>query len=100
MDCGTLNGVMVEEIIESGNITSPLSERILGRCPVEDIIDTEGNVILEKGNIIDETHLEAINLLGVKSMKIRSVLTCETNEGICSKCYGRDLARGTLSKHW
>ena len=72
-DCGTSNGVMVEEIIESGNITSPLTERILGRCPVDDIIDTEGNVILEKGNIIDETHLEAINLLDQRSMKIRSV---------------------------
>jgi DNA-directed RNA polymerase subunit beta' len=95
VDCGTLNGVMIEEIIESGNITSPLAERILGRCPVEDIIDTEGNVILEKGNIIDETHIEAINLMGERSMKIRSVLTCETKEGICSKCYGRDLARGT-----
>ena len=84
VDCGTLSGVMVEEIMESGNITSPLTERILGRCPVEDIIDTEGNVILEKGNIIEETHIEAINLLGEKSMKIRSVLTCETKEGICS----------------
>ena len=95
VDCGTLNGVMVEEIVESGNITSPLTERILGRCPVEDIVDTEGNVILEKGNIIDETHIEAINLSGERSMKIRSVLTCKTKEGICSKCYGRDLARGT-----
>jgi len=95
VDCGTLSGVMVEEIMESGNITSPLTERILGRCPVEDIIDTEGNVILEKGNIIDETHIEAINLMGIRLMKIRSVLTCETKEGICSKCYGRDLARGT-----
>ena len=95
VDCGTLNGVVVEEITESGNITSPLTERILGRSPVEDIIDIEGNVILEKGNIIDETHIESINLLGERSMKIRSVLTCETKEGICSKCYGRDLARGT-----
>ena len=48
VDCGTLNGVMVEEIIESGNITSPLTERILGRCPVEDIIDTEGNSNIRK----------------------------------------------------
>jgi DNA-directed RNA polymerase subunit beta' len=94
-DCGTLDGVMVEEIVESGNITSPLSERILGRCTVKDIVDKEDNVILKKGNIIDETHMEAINLLGERSMKIRSVLTCETKEGICSKCYGRDLARGT-----
>jgi len=94
-DCGTLNGVLVEEIIESGNITSPLADRILGRCPVENITDAEGKIILEKGNIIDETHLESITSTGQRSMKIRSVLTCNTIEGICAKCYGRDLARGT-----
>ena len=94
-DCGTTNGVLVEEIIESGNVTSPLKERILGRCAVEDIIDVEGKMILEKGNIIDETHLEAITSSGLKWMRIRSVLTCEARKGICVKCYGRDLARGT-----
>jgi len=94
-DCGTQNGVTVDEIVESGNVTSPLIERILGRCPVEDIIDNDGSIILEKGNIIEETHLEKISLTGQRSMKIRSVLTCETKEGICARCYGRDLARGT-----
>ena len=94
-DCGTGNGVTVEEIVESGNVTSPLVERILGRCPVNDILDVNGNIILEKGNIIEETHLEKINQSGQRSMKIRSVLTCETSDGICAKCYGRDLARGT-----
>ena len=94
-DCGTLNGVLVEEIVESGNVTSPLAERILGRCPVENITDAEDNIIIEKGNIIDETHLESITSTGQRSMKIRSVLTCNTADGICAKCYGRDLARGT-----
>ena len=95
IDCGTVNGVVVEEIIESGNITSPLSERILGRCPVEDISDSENNVIVKSGEIIEETHLESINKMMLRSMKIRSVLTCESHDGICTKCYGRDLARGT-----
>ncbi len=94
-DCGTTNGVIVEEIIESGNITSPLSDRILGRCPVNDIVDSNNNIIVKSGEIIDETHIEDINKLSLRSLKIRSVLTCETNNGICAKCYGRDLARGT-----
>ena len=94
-DCGTAKGVLVEEIIESGNTTSPLEERILGRCPVNDIQDNEDNIIVKSGNIIDETHLDDIKKLELRSMKIRSVLTCETPNGICARCYGRDLARGT-----
>ena len=94
-DCGTSNGVLVEEIIESGNVTSSLIERVLGRCPIEDIKDNEENLIIKKDEIIEEPHLEHIGKSGIRSMKIRSVLTCETREGICAKCYGRDLARGT-----
>tara|TARA_B100000579_G_scaffold374391_1_gene338595 strand:+ start:502 stop:4635 length:4134 start_codon:yes stop_codon:yes gene_type:complete len=95
IDCETNNGVTIEEIKDSGNVTSPLIERILGRCPVEDIVDTEGKIILEKGKIIEEIHLDQIDKLNIKSIKIRSVLTCDTTEGICATCYGRDLARGT-----
>ena len=94
-DCGTKKGVVVEEIIESGNVTSPLSDRILGRCPVNDIVDSNNEVIVKSGEIIEETHIEDIKKLSLRSLKIRSVLTCETNNGICAKCYGRDLARGT-----
>jgi len=94
-DCGTVNGVLVEEIVESGNVTSPLEERILGRCPVSDIKDVQDNTIVARGNLIEETHLDDIKKLELRSMKIRSVLTCETLDGICAKCYGRDLARGT-----
>ena len=94
-DCNTKNGVLVEEIVESGNITSPLTERILGRTPVENIIDENKNIIVNAGEIISEKHLDPISKLGIRSLKIRSVLTCETEDGICSKCYGRDLARGT-----
>ena len=95
LDCGTKNGVIVEEIVDSGNITSPLSERVLGRTPSEDIKDLNNNHIIHSGHIIEEKHLEEIKNSGLRSMKIRSVLTCQTEDGICSKCYGRDLARGT-----
>ena len=94
-DCGTDNGVVVEEIVESGNITSPLIERVLGRCPVDDLVNSNGEKIISKGEIIEETHLEEIDKLSNRSLKIRSVLTCQTQDGICAKCYGRDLARGT-----
>jgi len=94
-DCNTMNGVIVEEIVESGNITSPLTERILGRTPLEDIVDENDKCIVTAGEIISEQHLDSIANLGIRSLKIRSVLTCETEDGICSKCYGRDLARGT-----
>jgi len=94
-DCNTKNGVIVEEIVESGNITSPLTERILGRTPVENILDQNNEIIVSAGNIISEKHLDTISKLGIRSLKIRSVLTCDTEDGICSICYGRDLARGT-----
>ncbi len=94
-DCNTSNGVIVEEIVESGNITSPLSDRILGRTPVEDILDEHNNIIVKSGEIIEESHIEPISNKSLRSLKIRSVLTCETQDGICAKCYGRDLARGT-----
>ena len=94
-DCETEKGVIVEEIVESGNVTSPLSERILGRCPVDNVVDAQGETIVMAGEIIDELHIEEINKLSLRSMKIRSVLTCQAHNGICAKCYGRDLARGT-----
>ena len=95
LDCGTKNGVIVEEIVESGNITSPLTERILGRTPVDDLLDENNETIVKSGEIISEKHLDTISKLGIRSLKIRSVLTCDTEDGICSVCYGRDLARGT-----
>ncbi len=94
-DCKTSNGVIVEEIVEAGNVTSALIERILGRTPVDPILDEEKNPIVESGEIIAENHLDKIAQLDLRSLKIRSVLTCETEDGICAKCYGRDLARGT-----
>ena len=68
---------------------------MLGITPCEDLNDNDNQTIVRAGEIIEEKHLYKIVKLGLRSLKIRSVLTCETENGICSKCYGRDLARGT-----
>ena len=73
-DCKTKNGVIVEEIIESGNITSPLTERILGRTPVDNILDENNETLVDAGEIISEKHLDPISKSGIRSLKIRSVL--------------------------
>jgi DNA-directed RNA polymerase subunit beta' len=95
-DCGTENGITVSEVIEGGEVIEPLSERILGRTAAIDIKDpvTE-EVIVPAGTLIEEAEIEAVATAGVSSVKIRSVLTCEAKIGVCGKCYGRDLARGT-----
>ena len=95
-DCGTENGVTVREVVEGSDIIATLSERLLGRTAAVDVINPQnGEVLLPAGEMFDEAlSLEAENV-GVEQVLIRSVLTCETKGGICGKCYGRDLARGT-----
>ncbi len=95
IDCNTDNGVIIEPITDSGNVTVTLFERVLGRFTCEDIVADDEKVIVSKNQMIEEEHKEDINNLSYKKLKIRSVLTCETMNGICSVCYGRDLARGT-----
>jgi DNA-directed RNA polymerase subunit beta' len=95
IDCGTLSGVEVEPLVESGEIIQVLGERVLGRTALEDIIDPfTDEIIAQAGQEIDEHVVEKIEQAGLTSAKIRSVLTCRTKEGVCSKCYGRDLAHG------
>ena len=95
-DCGTTRGVTVREIVEGSDIISPLGERLLGRTAVEDVVDpTTGEVIVPAGEMFDEATSAAAEERGVEQVLIRSVLTCDTKGGICGKCYGRDLARGT-----
>ena len=95
-DCGTEKGIQVRALIEGGDVIAPLSERILGRTTLEDVIDPEtGKIIVPKGHLISEDDAENIEAAGVESVKIRSVLTCQAKNGICAACYGRDLARGT-----
>jgi DNA-directed RNA polymerase subunit beta' len=95
LDCGTVQGIEIEALIEGGEVIQPLSERVLGRTALEDVVDpfTE-DVLVRAGDEIDETSVGRINESGVTSIRIRSVLTCRTRNGVCSKCYGRDLSHG------
>ncbi len=95
-DCGSTRGITVAAVIDSGEVITSLSERVLGRVPVEDVVDpASGAVIVPQGMIISEEHLQAIEDANLVSIRIRSVLTCDTKNGVCATCYGRDLARGT-----
>jgi DNA-directed RNA polymerase subunit beta' len=95
-DCGTSSGIKVRAIIDSGTVVASLESRILGRTTAEDVRDPSSHqVIVERGTLLEEPQVEAIKAAGVQELRIRSVLTCETTGGVCGKCYGRDLARGT-----
>jgi DNA-directed RNA polymerase subunit beta' len=95
-DCGTRAGLTVKAVVEGGEVIAPLSERILGRSAAVDVVDPIGaSVIVRAGELIDEEKVERIDRAGIDSVLIRSVLTCESATGICARCYGRDLARGT-----
>src|SRR5450432_3456755 len=95
-DCGTTEGIIVEPIIESGEIIENLRDRIVGRVALEDQRDYEGNVIVGVNQEITEELEDAIQAAGIERVKIRSVLTCESKRGVCVACYGRNLATGRL----
>ncbi|MCB9999134.1 MAG: DNA-directed RNA polymerase subunit beta' [Methylobacteriaceae bacterium] len=94
-DCGSTGGIRMRAIIDAGQIVASLGSRILGRTAAEDMKDADDNVIVAAGELIEEWHIARINAAGIQEVKIRSVLTCEAKNGVCGKCYGRDLARGT-----
>ena len=95
-DCGTREGFVMKALIEGGEVVEPLRERILGRVAAEDLVnpDTQETVI-EAGTLLTEDMVELIDSLGIDEVKVRTALTCETRFGICGKCYGRDLGRGS-----
>jgi DNA-directed RNA polymerase subunit beta' len=95
-DCGTLDGIYVGSIVESGEIIEPMRDRIVGRVSLEKIKDYEGNVIVDVNGEITEELAGAIQAAGIERVKIRSVLTCESKRGVCIMCYGRNLASGRL----
>ena len=95
-DCGTERSISVSAVVDGGNVVESLAERILGRVAAEDIMTHNGELIVSKNNQITEEDIEKIEAAGIESVKIRSVLTCEAKHGICTKCYGRDLARGNM----
>lgn len=96
VDCGTAKGLTMQPIVDAGQIVASLGQRILGRTALIDILHpVSGEVILEGGAMIEEADVAKIEEAGIQSVQIRSALTCETRLGVCAKCYGRDLARGT-----
>ena len=96
VDCGTTAGITVAAVIDAGEVITSLSDRVLGRVPVADVVNPANDeVIVKAGELISEEHLGAIEEANLVSIKIRSALTCETKNGVCAACYGRDLARGT-----
>jgi len=95
-DCGTSSGIKVRAIIDAGTVVASLASRILGRTTAEDVRNPSSHeIIVKSGTLLEEPQVEAIVAAGVQELRIRSVLTCETSAGVCGKCYGRDLARGT-----
>ena len=95
-DCGTTNGVVMKALVEGGEVIEALRERILGRVVANDIVNPEHQaVIYPAGILLDENAVDTIESLGIDEVKVRTPLTCETRYGLCAKCYGRDLGRGT-----
>jgi DNA-directed RNA polymerase subunit beta' len=95
-DCGTKEGLSMVAVIEGGDVIEELSERIVGRHAALDIVDPQSNkVIVKAGELIDEDAVELVDNAGIDNVRVRSVLTCQSVSGVCARCYGRDLARGT-----
>ncbi len=97
LDCGTSEGVIIKPIIEGGDITVTLAERVLGRVLAQDVISpVNKNFVLKAGLIIDEKIASELDIHGIDEVKVRTAITCELKYGVCAMCYGRDLARGYL----
>jgi DNA-directed RNA polymerase subunit beta' len=98
-DCGTDRGIKVQAVVDAGQVIVSLGARVLGRTAAEDVVGSnekgEETLIIKAGDLIEERHSDAIEKAQIQEVRIRSVLTCETITGVCGKCYGRDLARGT-----
>jgi DNA-directed RNA polymerase subunit beta' len=97
LDCGTVDSIEVSALIEGGEIIEPLIDRIVGRFAAEDVTDPfTGEVLVPAHTEIDEDTAQRIEDRGIERVKVRSVLTCESRDGICAMCYGRNLATGQL----
>ncbi|MFH0856256.1 MAG: DNA-directed RNA polymerase subunit beta' [Candidatus Omnitrophota bacterium] len=98
-DCGTLNGITVSAIIEGDEEVVSLKDRIVGRVALDNIVDIiTDEVIVAAGEDIPEEKADMIERLGIEKIRIRSVLTCESGRGVCTKCYGRNLATGRMAE--
>ena len=96
-DCGTREGFLMKALIEGGEVIEPLRDRILGRVTAEDVVNPDSQeTVIEAGSLLDEDAVDMNEALGVDEVKVRTPLTCETRYGLCGKCYGRDLGRGSM----
>ncbi|GBG03669.1 DNA-directed RNA polymerase subunit beta' [Azospira sp. I13] len=96
-DCGTENGATMKALIEGGEVIEPLRDRILGRVTAADVVNPENEeTVIEAGTLVDEDLCDLIDQLGIDEVKVRTPLTCDTRYGLCAKCYGRDLGRGSM----
>jgi len=96
-DCGTKSGFLMKALIEGGEVVEPLRDRILGRVTTDDLVhpDTQ-ETLIEAGTMLDEDMVDLIESVGLDEVRVRTPLSCETRYGLCAKCYGRDLGRGSL----
>src|SRR5881398_3015808 len=95
-DCGTDRALEMRAIVQGGAVIASLADRVLGRTTAEDIVDAKsGDVVIEEGALLDEAMVAKIEEIGLQGVRIRSPLICASTQGVCAKCYGRDLARGT-----
>ena len=96
-DCGTEKAITAETAVNDGEVVLSLSERLLGRVAAEDLLKPgTDEVLVARGELIDERMADAVDAAGLQVARIRSPLTCEAEEGVCALCYGRDLSRGTI----
>lgn len=93
-DCGDESGAVIEPILRNGPIVEGIADRIAGRYAAQDITLASGETIVRKGELIDRSAALAVEAAGIRSVRIRSVLTCGEQDGVCSKCYGLDLSAG------
>jgi len=95
-DCGTDHSINLASVVQGGEVIEELAERILGRTTAEDVLHpVTGEVLVQRNVLLDEEMVRLLDEAVVESLQVRSVLTCESDGGVCSLCYGRDLARGT-----
>ncbi|UDG80161.1 DNA-directed RNA polymerase subunit beta' [Candidatus Steffania adelgidicola] len=96
-DCGTFSGIVMTPVIEGGDVKEPLRERVLGRVTAEDVLKPGiKDVLVFRNTLLNEQWCDILEENSIDSVKVRSVVTCETDFGVCANCYGRDLARGHL----
>ena len=94
-DCGTDRGLLMTPLIEGGDVVEPLRERVLGRVVARDVVKPgTDDVVAPAGTLLDEVWVDKLETTGIDEVMVRSPISCETRWGVCSSCYGRDLARG------